>query len=464
FQLAAFFVGLLAFWTFALATVFMASSRALRKTIGWVMPLLALGVMLAFGAQLQPWQRLLASTLALLYLLKATILLQKPRSEIIEYSKFGLLLYFSVWPGMNPQPFRARAGVEAATLKTSERLFVRGMVVAVCGVATFVLTSIFAAHIPRELLGWLGIAAFLMTLHFGFSDVLTFALRWIGFPVGKLFDAPFMSVSLRDFWSRRWNLAFVEMDNLLFFKPFRRKLGASGAILGVFAVSGILHEMALSFVAGAGWGGPMCYFLLHGFLILFENKLRTEKRWPIGLSRLWTWLWILAPLPILFHAPFRDALLTPLIEYSNRLLTSRPIDWWFSLALWMAALGHFCILGASFQVPSRLRWKEDLAKLTPFNRKIMWTYGGVIVMLIVSFGTMTLALHHEMLRGDRAALMLAGLIGLFWLVRILVDFFYFNHSDWPQGAEFVVGHVFLTGLFIALTSVYFGLIIRHNFF
>jgi hypothetical protein len=132
---------------------------------------------------------------------------------------------------------------------------------------------------------------------------------------------------------------------------------------------------------------------------------------------------------------------------------------WLSLALWLAGIGHFCILGASFQVPGRLGWKEDLAKLTPFNRKLMWVYGGTTLLTIVAFGTLTLFLHDDFLRGDRAALALAAFIGLFWTLRIVVDFTYFKHSDWPTDPQFVAGHFLLTALFAALASTYWGVLI-----
>jgi len=64
-----------------------------------------------------------------------------------------------------------------------------------------------------------------------------------------------------------------------------------------------------------------------------------------------------------------------------------------------------------------------------------------------------------MLRGDRAALGLASFIGLFWTARLLVDFFYFSHADWPKGRAFVMGHVLLTTLFFALAGTYLGLMI-----
>ena len=44
-------------------------------------------------------------------------------------------------------------------------------------------------------------------------------------------------------------------------------------------------------------------------------------------------------------------------------MTNTPVERIFDLALWMAGFGHFVILIASFQVPSRLRWEEDLQSL-----------------------------------------------------------------------------------------------------
>jgi len=131
----------------------------------------------------------------------------------------------------------------------------------------------------------------------------------------------------------------------------------------------------------------------------------------------------------------------------------------FSLALWLAGIGHFCVLIASFQVPSRLHWKEDLRKLTSFNRKLMWVHGAFAVLTIIAFGTLTLELHGEMLRGDRAALGVALFIGVYWALRIAVDFFYYDHTDWPSGRGFVAGHILLTSLFTYLAATNLGLVL-----
>lgn len=131
-------------------------------------------------------------------------------------------------------------------------------------------------------------------------------------------------------------------------------------------------------------------------------------------------------------------------------------------ALWLAGAGHFLILVASAQVPARLGWREDLAKLTEFNRKLMWTYGAFTVLTILAFGVLTLALHDELLRGDRAALGLAAFIAVYWIARILVDLFYFGHDGWPRGRGFVLGHALLLALFGALAGTYCGLLLWHG--
>lgn len=138
-------------------------------------------------------------------------------------------------------------------------------------------------------------------------------------------------------------------------------------------------------------------------------------------------------------------------------MTASLMQRFFDVDLWLAGAGHFVILFASFQVPSRLRWRQDLKQLLPFNRKLLWVQGAFTVLTILAFGILTLALHEELLRGDRAALGLALFIGIYWTARILVDAFYFSHQDWPEGRFFVVGHFLLTSLFVALAASYFGL-------
>ncbi len=130
-------------------------------------------------------------------------------------------------------------------------------------------------------------------------------------------------------------------------------------------------------------------------------------------------------------------------------------------AVWLAGAGHFLAIAAGSQIPIRLRWREELARLHPFNRKLLWTYWAFTGGTIAAFGTLTLVLHEELLRGDRAALALAAVIALFWIARIVVDAAYFSHKDWPVGRMFVLGHVLLTSLFVFLAATYAALLVHH---
>ena len=131
----------------------------------------------------------------------------------------------------------------------------------------------------------------------------------------------------------------------------------------------------------------------------------------------------------------------------------------FDVDLWLVGAGHFVILLASFQVPYRLGWKQDLQQLIPFNRKLLWVQGGFTVLTIIAFGTLTLVLHADLLRGERSALALACFVGIYWTARIVVDAIYFSHADWPQGTVFVVGHALLTLLFSFLAASCIGLFV-----
>jgi hypothetical protein len=130
-------------------------------------------------------------------------------------------------------------------------------------------------------------------------------------------------------------------------------------------------------------------------------------------------------------------------------------------ALWLAGLGHFALLAASGQLPYRLQWRTELPRLSNANRKLFLVATFYIVLTYLSFGVLTLVLHDELLGGGRVAIGLAAFIGLYWLVRLILDWFWFGHRDWPAGRRFVLAHIALESLFAYLAVVYLGLVVWH---
>ncbi len=79
----------------------------------WALPLvLALaGVAFVDG----PGERLLLASLWMLYALKGVALLGLPRAEVQTFSRLGLLLYATVWPGLENVCTSARGSPSRAT-------------------------------------------------------------------------------------------------------------------------------------------------------------------------------------------------------------------------------------------------------------------------------------------------------------------------------------------------------------
>ncbi|WP_110515225.1 wax synthase family protein [Herpetosiphon llansteffanensis] len=427
-----------------------------RSGVGWGILGAGGAFSLWLAADLAAWQRLLTSTAGLILLLKARVLLQLPRQELRRYSRLGLGLFMTIWPGMNPAPFRQRRQIQRELGPT----IIQGWVGVMAGSCGLVLSAYLLPWLGQESASWMFLLSILGLGHFGLAHWLNAGLWYWGWPVAALFRQPLRSRSLRDFWSVRWNTAFVEMNKQLFLRPLAR-FGPTSMVLGIFLLSGIFHELGLSYPAQAGWGQPMAYFGLHAGLMWLERKFNLAQRWPQWLLRCWTWLAIVGPLPWLFHGQFRQALIVPALHWGQQRLHSQTLDWYLSWGLSLAAVAHAVILIASFQVPKRLNWHNDLAQLTPFNRKIMWTYGGFIVLCIIVFGCLLAWLKSDILQGQPAALGLVAFNGLFWTARVVVDFSYFKHSDWPAGLLFVIGHCCLSSTFIAIVIVDWAVIGWH---
>jgi len=115
---------------------------------------------------------------------------------------------------------------------------------------------------------------------------------------------------------------------------------------------------------------------------------------------------------------------------------------------------HFVILIASGLTPRLLDWRTNLATLHPFLRRLFWVYGSFIVLVIVSFGTLTVLRADELASSIPLARAVCAIIALFWLARLLVQFFVFDARPFLTTTFRRVGYHGLTFLFSALVFIY----------
>jgi len=115
---------------------------------------------------------------------------------------------------------------------------------------------------------------------------------------------------------------------------------------------------------------------------------------------------------------------------------------------------HFVILIASALTPRLLDWRTNLAALHPFLRRLFWVYGCFIVLVIISFGALTLLHSDELASGDSFPRAVCAMIAIFWLARLAVQFFVFDVREFLTTTFLRLGYHGLTLLFTALVFIY----------
>jgi hypothetical protein len=102
----------------------------------------------------------------------------------------------------------------------------------------------------------------------------------------------------------------------LAFKPLARRRGAAGAMLMVFVISGLIHDLVISLPARGGYGLPTAYFLIQAGGVMFERTTLAKR---LGLGRgfrgwLFTVLIVAGPAFWLFHPAFVRNVALPMLH------------------------------------------------------------------------------------------------------------------------------------------------------
>lgn len=119
----------------------------------------------------------------------------------------------------------------------------------------------------------------------------------------------------------------------------------------------------------------------------------------------------------------------------------------------LAGAGQLSILIASSLVPFKLKFKEDLASLPTLHRQLYWTYGGYVVMGILTLGVISIVCADELASGSRLARAFCIYGALFWGVRLALQAV-FDVKPHLTAWWLTAGYHTLTVLFLCSTAVY----------
>ncbi|MFA6247324.1 MAG: hypothetical protein WC615_10315 [Mucilaginibacter sp.] len=120
----------------------------------------------------------------------------------------------------------------------------------------------------------------------------------------------------------------------------------------------------------------------------------------------------------------------------------------------VAGLAQIVLVLGSLAIPRILKWQIELAKVQPLLKQMFWTYAAYILVTNLCFGLVSLLAYHELLDGSVLATLVVGFVSVYWVSRVLLQFFYFDRNGFPTGRWHKLAEVLLIALFIFLSAVY----------
>ncbi len=188
-----------------------------------------------------------------------------------------------------------------------------------CAIFWILAREVYESHALAG--GYVGFTGFLILTFFGGFHLLSLAWRHIGADAQPIMRSPLLASSPSDFWSRRWNLAFRNIDSEFVFRPAARRWGTVPAVLAAFFFSGVLHDLVTSFPVNAWYGAPTLYFMIQAAGVILE---KSRAGISAGLAsgargRAFTIALVTAPVLLLFHPPAIEHAFIPFMRAAGAL-------------------------------------------------------------------------------------------------------------------------------------------------
>lgn len=262
---------------------------------------------------LSPFAVMCGIALTLFVLIKLHTLLHYISSRGRIDSRRDIAAWFLVWPGLDAAAFFDHRHIVRPSVRRQDWL---AAVTRICvGILLWTAAAPRLLPVSEVMAGWTALTGIALILHFGTFHLLALWWQQSGRAVVPIMNAPARATSLTDFWSRRWNLAFRDYAHFALFTPLARRMSPAAAVMIGYLFSGLLHELAISVPAAAGYGLPTLYFVIQGAAILCERRLRRHRLF--SKSAMAGWLWTMAvtagPACLLFHSPFLHRVVIPLV-------------------------------------------------------------------------------------------------------------------------------------------------------
>ena len=283
----------------------------------WLLLMLSIVIIHLIFLHEHPIIRMLALIATTFTAMKVIAVAESYKNKTLSLKFKPWFVFATGWAGMRAEPFETLGGKPLPNAWPMirfgiSRVIAGGLLILL---AHWIVSLALDRTLTYVLVSLILLVGFSLILHFGLLGINAGAWRLSGVNTYLLFRQPAKALSLTEFWSKRWNIAFTEMTSIAIFRPLKNKIGGVAALMLAFAFSGLLHELALSVPVNSGYGLPMLYFIIQGVLVLTEKILISRKTMFLQnkiTARIWTLFWVIIPMPLLFHTQFIKQIAWPL--------------------------------------------------------------------------------------------------------------------------------------------------------
>ncbi len=122
---------------------------------------------------------------------------------------------------------------------------------------------------------------------------------------------------------------------------------------------------------------------------------------------------------------------------------------------------HFKVIGILLIIlslvhvifPRYFNWKKELQPLSLINRQMMTIHTLFVALIVLLMGLLCLTTSHDLIETSLGKKISLG-FGIFWLVRLLVQFFGYSSELWKGKRFETTVHIIFSFLWGYLSSVF----------
>ncbi len=124
--------------------------------------------------------------------------------------------------------------------------------------------------------------------------------------------------------------------------------------------------------------------------------------------------------------------------------------------VWLAGSVQVAIAAANFALPKKLKYRENLERVSPIIRQIFSVHSGYIVGILLLFAAISFEFTTELNSGYGLGRFLSAAMALFWICRAPLQLFYYDavlrRANRMGDMAFTVATVFLALIYGAAAT------------